>query len=351
MPSSALMTAVGRNKEAVAMAEGKALTIAEIAWGDGDRIPSGGETSLLNEVGRKSVQGSGVVDGVRNGAFFEVLLDIDDGPFVIREAGLFDNDGDLIAVCYYDPPVNKPRDTATALLRVHVVFSDLQNLLLKVESTDAFVPVERKVIAGNGLRGGGDLSADVTLGADFASVLEARAGGKPDKIISPLTLAACISDLLGAAPSDFDTLGKLASKIINPTIVSSEGSGGLLMQHSVSYTVANGQITIAEAGLYQIAWHRKFRVKDGSERNIGWWSTDTALNGIPLRESYGINADQTGATNHEGTTSGVMFRRLSVGDVLSHRFTAHTQANIAASYIAYFDLIKVGEAGPIGVEG
>lgn len=197
MSSYAIMTNVGRNKEAAALANGTSLSITEIAWGDGDRSPGGGEAALLNEVGRKLVQGTGLVPDALNTAFFEILLDVEEGPFVIREAGLFDEDGDLIAVAKYDPPVNKPKDTVTALIRINVVFSDLENLILKVQSTDAYVPVERRVGAGNGLIGGGDLSGDRVLAVAFATKADAEAGTSETKVMSPKRVAEWLKKVTG----------------------------------------------------------------------------------------------------------------------------------------------------------
>ena len=57
----AILTNTGRNKEAAAIAEGIALTITEMAWGDGKHVPAGGELALENEQGRKPVQASGTV--------------------------------------------------------------------------------------------------------------------------------------------------------------------------------------------------------------------------------------------------------------------------------------------------
>ncbi|WP_299773127.1 phage tail protein [uncultured Tateyamaria sp.] len=163
MASFAMLTNVGRNKEAAALANATALDIAEIAWGDGKRIPAGGETALENEQGRKPVAGQGITNGAPNAAFFEVLLAESEGPYIIREAGIFDVDGDLIAVAHYDPPVNKPLNTVSAHLRINVVFTDLENLIIKIDDSTAFVPVQRTLTAGTGLVGGGNLTADRTI--------------------------------------------------------------------------------------------------------------------------------------------------------------------------------------------
>ncbi|WP_299084110.1 phage tail protein [uncultured Ruegeria sp.] len=223
MASYAMLTNVGRNKEAAALADGTPLSITAIAWGDGTRIPAGGETALESEQGRKPVAARGVTAGALNTAFFEVLLAEDEGPFVIREAGLFDTEGDMIAVAHYNPPVNKPLTTVSAHLRINVVFSDLENLIIQIDASTAFVSADtytpedilaklltvhghgsgldadkldglnasafvrtsRKVIAGDGLSGGGGLHADRTLSVDIASAAEAEAGTSNAKVMTP----------------------------------------------------------------------------------------------------------------------------------------------------------------------
>ncbi|WP_299773123.1 phage tail protein [uncultured Tateyamaria sp.] len=192
MPSYAMLTSVGRNKEAAALANASALNIAEIAWGDGARIPAGGETALENEQGRKPVAARGVTAGALNTAFFEVLLAEDEGPFVIREAGLFDTEGDMIAVAYYDPPVNKPLTTVSAHLRINVVFSDLENLIIHVDVSTTYASANRTLTAGTGLKGGGDLTADRAFALDFATKADALAGVRADKAMPPLRVAQVI---------------------------------------------------------------------------------------------------------------------------------------------------------------
>ncbi|MBT2130125.1 phage tail protein [Aliiroseovarius lamellibrachiae] len=264
MSSYALMTNVGRNKEAAALANGTSLSISQIAWGDGDRSPSGGETALLNETGRKDVQGTGQVAEALNTAFFEILLDANEGPFVIREAGLFDVDGDLIAIAKYDPPVNKPKDTVSALLRIHVVFSDLENLILQVQSTDAYVPVERKVTAGAGLAGGGDLSGDRTVVVDFATQAEALAGVAATKVISPATLKARIDALIGSAtPEALDTLQEIAAAMNNDDDLAATLTALIATKMNAANGVGTG-ITALEklitGGAIEVSTHAKAQI-------------------------------------------------------------------------------------------
>ncbi len=223
MSSYALLTNTGRNKEAAALANGTALSIAEIAWGDGNYAPSGGEIALVNELGRKPVQDQGLPDGALNTAYFEILLTEAEGPFVIHEAGLFDDDGDLIAIVKYDPPVNKPKDTVSAILRINVVFSDLENLILKIDATTAFVPAIRKVDTGNGLTGGGSLENDLLIDLDMVAlstlllaggfISNAALATAIANFVTQTQLDAAIATLVGASPAALDTLNELAAAL------------------------------------------------------------------------------------------------------------------------------------------
>jgi phage-related tail fiber protein len=188
-----MLTNVGRNKEAAALANGTALAISALAWGGGDRIPGGGETALEDELGRKPVTRRGSTDGSPDTAFFEVLLAESEGPYVIREAGLFDDDGDMIAIARYDPAVNKPLDTVSAILRINVLFSDLENLVIQIDNATTYVAGEREITAGDGLTGGGDLSEDRTLAVAFATEAEALAGASSVKVMSPVLVEAVVS--------------------------------------------------------------------------------------------------------------------------------------------------------------
>ena len=52
--SFALMTNLGRAKEAAAIANATTIEITHIAIGDGSTVPSGGETELYNEVAARN---------------------------------------------------------------------------------------------------------------------------------------------------------------------------------------------------------------------------------------------------------------------------------------------------------
>lgn len=135
--SFALMTSLGRAREAAALADAGTIEITHIAIGDGATVPSGGETALYNEVDRKTISAHGTVVGASNVAYFDAFLAADDGPYTIREAGLYDSEGDLIAIAHYDPPISKPvpasGQTVEGTVRLEVAFSDVANVTIRVD--------------------------------------------------------------------------------------------------------------------------------------------------------------------------------------------------------------------------
>lgn len=135
--SFALMTNLGRAKEAAAIANATAIEVTHIAIGDGLTVPSGGETALYNEVARKTISGHGTVVGASNVAYFDCYLAAGDGPYTIREAGLYDVEGDLIAIAHYNPPINKPvpesGQTVEGTVRLEVAFSNIATVIISVD--------------------------------------------------------------------------------------------------------------------------------------------------------------------------------------------------------------------------
>ncbi len=135
--SFALLTNMGRAKEAAALANATTIEITHIAIGDGVTVPSGGETTLYNEVARKTISGHGTVVGASNVAYFDCYLAAGDGLYTIREAGLYDVEGDLIAIAHYNPPINKPvpesGQTVEGTVRLEVAFSNIATVIISVD--------------------------------------------------------------------------------------------------------------------------------------------------------------------------------------------------------------------------
>lgn len=141
-----LLTNKGRSKEAAALANNSSIQVSHIAIGDGATVPSGGETQLYHELARKPIFANGLVSGATDTAYFEIYLTADEGPYTIREAGLFDAEGDLLAIAHYDPPIAKPTpesgQTVEGTIRLQVQFSNTDNIVVKVDSSIK-IPLQR----------------------------------------------------------------------------------------------------------------------------------------------------------------------------------------------------------------
>lgn len=159
---SMLITNAGRTAIQNALADGSSIVITEMAFGTANRHPTGGETALTTEVLRKPVIAQGVT-GMQT--YFDAQLEVDDGPFVIYEVGLFDEDGALLFIGRVEG-LNKPvqqDQPVTVDMRVLVLTSQFQNVTVTVDSTFSYAPTDRSVATDDGLTGGGNLTQNRTL--------------------------------------------------------------------------------------------------------------------------------------------------------------------------------------------
>lgn len=102
-------TLLGQAKLAEALAGGDAVQISEIALGDSNGTgysPSAAQTSLVNEVWRGDCT-TYQDETNANWVVSEAVVPEEDGNWWVRELGLYDSVGDLIAIGRY-PDVYKP---------------------------------------------------------------------------------------------------------------------------------------------------------------------------------------------------------------------------------------------------
>lgn len=94
------LTAIGAAKIAAATSGGAAVSLTEMAVGDGNGnpvTPTGSENALVHEVYRVGISSLGVVSGDTSRMVAEMLIPSATGNFAIREVGVFDSTGALIA--------------------------------------------------------------------------------------------------------------------------------------------------------------------------------------------------------------------------------------------------------------
>lgn len=95
------LTAIGRAKVAAAIANESALEVTEMALGDGSGNPvpepTGNETGMVREVYRAPLNRFERIPDLEEFVEAEMLVPAEFGGWTVREIGLYDVDGDLIA--------------------------------------------------------------------------------------------------------------------------------------------------------------------------------------------------------------------------------------------------------------
>lgn len=134
-----LLTQVGQAKLANAVALGNTLELTHLAVGDGGGsvpTPDSDRTSLINEVRRAPINRVEVDADNPNWVVVEQVVPPDVGGWTIREIGVFDSAGDLIAYGNY-PETYKPTldegSGRTQTVRMVLQVSDTAAVTLKVD--------------------------------------------------------------------------------------------------------------------------------------------------------------------------------------------------------------------------
>ena len=132
------LTEIGEAKDAKAKALGVPFRFAEMGVGDGNGtvpVPDKKRTKLLNEVRRAPLNQVSLDPKNGNQVIVEQVIPENVGGWWIREQGLYDEDGDLVAIgnC---PPTYKPRSTvAKATCRSSVSSSVLLSAAARAQTT------------------------------------------------------------------------------------------------------------------------------------------------------------------------------------------------------------------------
>jgi phage-related tail fiber protein len=134
-----ILTQAGENKDANAKALGLPLVLTELAIGDGNGnvpVPDRLRTSLVNQVRRQPINQISKDPNNANQIVIEQVIPENEGGWWIREMGLYDKDGDLIAICNC-PPSYKPQlaegSGRTQVVRMVLIFSSAATVQLKID--------------------------------------------------------------------------------------------------------------------------------------------------------------------------------------------------------------------------
>ncbi|WP_280042443.1 phage tail protein [Pseudomonas sp. Hg5Tf] len=203
----AILTNVGAAKQANADALGIPWKITQMAVGDGN--PGGVEnpalpqpdaswTSLLNEWRRAPLNQLKVDDKDNSVIVAEQVIPAEIGGRWIREVGLYDADGDLVAVANCAPtykPLLNQGSGRTQVVRMNLVVSSSSNVQLKIDPS--VVLATREYVDGRTVR---------------ASQPEAEAGAENSKIMTPLRVFQAIAKVVRQATETAFGWAKVATQ-------------------------------------------------------------------------------------------------------------------------------------------
>lgn len=135
----AIVTNLGAAKIANAAALGTKLNITQMAVGDGGGTlptPNASQTKLVNEVRRAAINSLSIDPANASQMIAEQVIPETEGGFWIREMGLFDADGTMIAVCN-TPETYKPAlqegSGRTQTVRMILIVNSTDAITLKID--------------------------------------------------------------------------------------------------------------------------------------------------------------------------------------------------------------------------
>lgn len=156
---SSIITNIGEERIAHAIALGEKLNIATMSVGDGMGtipVPSPDQTTLLNEVYRAPLNSLKIYPGRNNTIMAEMVIPSDEGGYWIREAALYSESGEMLAVCSV-PESYKPKlvegSGRVQTIRIMLVVSSTEHITLLVDPTVVMATTqyvdEQIIILGN----------------------------------------------------------------------------------------------------------------------------------------------------------------------------------------------------------
>ncbi|HDG9123437.1 TPA: phage tail protein, partial [Pseudomonas aeruginosa] len=304
-----LLTDIGATALIAASEAGKKWQPTHMLIGDAggapgetaDPIPSAAQTKLIRQRYRAQLNRLFVSEQSANVLIAELVLPMAIGGFWIREIGLEDADGKFVAVANCPPSFKASVESGSArtqTIRVQIIISGMEHVELIIDdgivyATQDWVKAKvaadfkgRKVLAGNGLVGGGDLSADRTIalpasgvGAGTYRAVTVNANGIVTAGSNPTTLGGYgITDALhaseavttptankllrlnaaGLLPASITGNATTASRLAAPITLSATGDATWAARFDGSSSVS-GTLTLANTGV-AVGTYTKVRV-------------------------------------------------------------------------------------------
>jgi phage-related tail fiber protein len=138
---TAILTHLGERKQAAAIAAGRPWVWTQMAVGDANGIdpePDPAQLALINERHRAALNQVAITATRRQVILAELIIPASVGGWWIRETGLYDSDGDLVAVANCAPSYKSVIAQGTGkthTLRMNIAIAGDANVMLMIDDT------------------------------------------------------------------------------------------------------------------------------------------------------------------------------------------------------------------------
>ena len=291
----AVLTNVGAAKLANATALGAQVEITQMAVGDGNGVlptPNPAQTALGHELRRKPLNSLSIDPNNANQIIAEQVIPEDEGGWWIREIGLFDKDGDMIAVANcaetYKPQLQEGSGRVQ-VVRMILIVSSTAAVTLKIDpsvvlATRQYVDdqiiqvksyVDQKmaahVAAADPHKQYAPKESPALTGRPTAPTAEGK--DSSTQIANTAFVQAAIAALVGSSPEALDTLNELAAALGNDPNFATTVTNSLAGKMDKS---ANGS-DIENVSVFL----QNLQLGEAAKRNVG-----TGANQIPDMNSF-----------------------------------------------------------------
>lgn len=235
-----LVTDIGLAKLANALALGLPVTLTHFAVGDGGGAaydPVQSAKTLKREVYRAPINAISTDPAAPTWLTVEAVIPATVGGWTVREAGVFDADGDLIAIAKYPESVKPALDSGVGkdlYCRLILEHANVSAVTLKIDpsivlATRKFVgdAVAAGIAEHKAAEGAHPDATTTTKGfVELATPAETKAGTSASLAVTPKGLADTLADRLsGALKRDVNTADLAAGYYITPLAI--EVAGGI----------------------------------------------------------------------------------------------------------------------------
>lgn len=291
----AVLTNVGAAKLANATALGAQVEITQMAVGDGNGVlptPNPAQTALVHELRRKPLNSLSIDPNNANQIIAEQVIPEDEGGWWIREIGLFDKDGDMIAVANcaetYKPQLQEGSGRVQ-VVRMILIVSSTAAVTLKIDpsvvlATRKYVDdqiiqvksyVDQKmaahVAAADPHKQYAPKESPALTGRPTAPTAEGK--DSSTQIANTAFVQAAIAALVGSSPEALDTLNELAAALGNDSNFATTVTNSLAgkMDKSANGSdIENVSVFLQNLGLGEA----RYVIQRGANANGAWvrWS-------------------------------------------------------------------------------